>query len=632
MHACTWLHDYRDIFKVIQMKFKQILGFKFAANLTLGIILFGSIIFTLGFGANLLIARQEVSKEVNGKVESQINYLESFVEGQLMRIEDAGYSLGGSLFGKAVRGKGTDGFIELDELSFVRPTPDECYLYLEQFMEANPLVCGIAMEFAPSVYSDVESTYGFTPYVTQLSGSFERLDLGMHTNSYEWDWWILPNETGTASWVSPFRDTSIGHVIACYAIPVIYQGSVFAVIAVDIDTEAFSEKCKEISPYPNASTMILDKTFRFISHENRDNLLKSSSELEEFEFLNDDDSLRTSMESGKTGRFKVHFGGQKALFYFAPVDRTGWMISIFCPEDEIYGGVNRMKRSTTLIALFSILVMILSLLYLFRRMQSITASKAGIESELKIASSIQSGMLPKLYPAFPEREDLDVFGFQKPAKSVGGDLYDYFIRDEKFFFCIGDVSGKGVPASLYMAVTRALFRNVSLHQDDPAEIVKALNIALSDGNTYNMFCTMFVGVLDLANGHLDFCNGGHNAPMICRENADGSFDVTYAKMITNLVVGVFPDFEYIKEEAQLNPGDIIFMYTDGLTEAENTSKELFGESATLARLKSSIGTAAESVRTYVDSMYDAVLAHTAGAEQSDDLTMLVLKYKGPASA
>ena len=117
MHACTLLHDYRDIIKVIQMKFKQILGFKFAANLTLGIILFGSIIFTLGFGASLLIARQEVSKEVNGKVESQINYLESFVEGQLMRIEDAGYSLGGSLFGKAVRGKGTDGFIELDELA-----------------------------------------------------------------------------------------------------------------------------------------------------------------------------------------------------------------------------------------------------------------------------------------------------------------------------------------------------------------------------------------------------------------------------------------------------------------------------------------------------------------------------------
>ncbi len=169
-------------------------------------------------------------------------------------------------------------------------------------MEANPLVCGIAMEFAPNVYSDVKSTYGFTPYVTQLTGEFERLDLGMFTNSYEWDWWVLPNETGNAGWVSPFRDTSIGHVIACYAIPVMYQGSVFAVIAVDIDTEAFSRKCDELSPYPGASTMILDRSFRFISHENSDYLLKSASELSEFGILNDDDSLKTAMESGSRQR------------------------------------------------------------------------------------------------------------------------------------------------------------------------------------------------------------------------------------------------------------------------------------------------------------------------------------------
>ena len=139
---------------------------------------------------------------------------------------------------------------------------------------------------------------------------------------------------------------------------------------------------------------------------------------------------------------------------------------------------------------------------------------------------------------------------------------------------------------------------------------------------------MFVGVLDLTTGHLDFCNGGHNAPMICRLNADGIIDVTYAKMITNLAIGVYPEFIYRKEEAQLNPGDIIFMYTDGLTEAENTGKELFGEDAALSELKRSIHTATESAKYYVDSMYEAVLAHTAGAEQNDDLTMLVLKYKG----
>lgn len=613
------------------MKFKNILGFRLAANLTVGAMLFGGIVFTVGFGACLLLARQEVTKEVDAKVQSQINYLESYVDGQLQRIEDAGYSLGGSMFGKAIRSENTDGYIELDELFYVRDTPEECYLILEQFMEANPVVCGIAMEFDPNVYSDVESTYGFTPYVTRVTGKFEHLDLGMVTNSYEWDWWTLPCQIKKACWVSPFRDSSVGHVIACYAIPVLLNGQAFAVIAIDIDTEAFTEKSKEISPYPGASTTMLDRSFRFISHENKDYLLMSPAEIEELSYITVDDSLKSMMESGSTGRYRTNFSGRKALIYFAPIKRTGWMVNIYCPEDEVLGGMNRMKRSTSIIALISILIMILSLLLVFRRLQAITASKAGIESELKVASSIQMGMLPKLYPAFPERNDVDVYGFQKPAKSVGGDLYDYFIRDGKFFFCIGDVSGKGVPASLYMAVTRALFRNVSLHEDDPSEIVKSLNAALSDGNTYNMFCTMLVGVLDLVTGHLDFCNGGHNAPIILRKHPDGSSEIKYAKMLTNLVVGVMPDFPYRKEEKVLNPGDMLFTYTDGLTEAENSDKTLFGDDATLSALENAINNGIDSVKAYVESMYEAVLHHTAGAEQNDDITMMAIEYKGPSA-
>lgn len=607
---------------------KKVLGLKVAANLTVVVMLLGAIVFTLGFGASLFIARQEVTKEVDGKVQSQINYLESFVDGQLQRIEDAGYSFGGGLFGKAVRGENADGYIELDSKSFVRPDTGYWYTAIEQFLEANPLVCGIAIEFDLDVYKDIESTYGYTPYVTQLTGKFERLELGMFTNSYEWDWWTLPCELGRAAWVSPFRDTSVGHVIASYAIPVMDNGKVFAVIAVDIDTEAFTEKCKEISPYPGARTTMLDRTFRFISHENKDYLLTSYADYKEYDFLKLDDSLKTMMETGESGRYQLDSDEGKALLYFAPIDRAGWMVNIFCPENEVYGGVNRMKSTTSLIALVSILVMVLSLLLVFRRLQSITAKEAGIESELKVASSIQMGMLPKLYPAFPGRNDLDVYGFQKPAKSVGGDLYDYFIRDGKFFFCIGDVSGKGVPASLYMAVTRALFRNVSLHQNDPSEIVKSLNIALSDGNTYNMFCTMFVGVLDLTTGHIDFCNGGHNAPIICRAKADGGSEVSYAKLKTNLAVGVMPEFEYQKEENRLNPGDMVFMYTDGLTEAENVDKVLLGEDAVIDMLGNLVAKESGSADTCVNAMYEVLLKHTAGAEQNDDITMLLIKYKG----
>ena len=143
-----------------------------------------------------------------------------------------------------------------------------------------------------------------------------------------------------------------------------------------------------------------------------------------------------------------------------------------------------------------------------------TAAKASMESELNVAHNIQMSMLPKTFPPFPERNDIEIYGILKPAKAVGGDLYDFFIRDEKLFFCIGDVSGKGVPASLVMAVTRTLFRNVAAHTTEPSHIVQAMNDAISDSNDNNMFVTLFVGVLDLHTGHLRYCNAAHNAPYL----------------------------------------------------------------------------------------------------------------------
>ena len=613
---------------ITSIKFKKALGFKMAANITFVAMLLGGIIFTLGFGACLILAREEITKEVDAKVKSQIQYLESFVDGQLQRIEDAGYSLGSSMFGNAVRCENSSGYIQLDQVRYVRKTPEECFPFLEQFMEANPVVCGIAIEFAPQIYSDIESTYGFTPYVTRVTGKFERLDLGMITNSYEWDWWTLPLQTQRACWVSPFRDSSAGHVIACYVIPVLKGNQLFAVIAVDIDTEAFTEKCKQISPYPESSTSMLDHSFRYISHENKDYLFKHPEEIEELGYLTMDDSLKSMLKRGNTGRYRIDFNGEKALFYFAPIKRAGWMVNIYCPEYEVYGGMNSMRLKTSLIALFSILIMVFTLILVFRRFKAFIASEAGMESELKVASSIQMGMLPKIYPAFPERRDVDVYGFQKPAKSVGGDLYDYFIRDGKFFFCIGDVSGKGVPASLYMAVISALFRNVSRKQEDPSEIVTSINNALCDRNDYNMFCTIFVGVLDLATGHLDFCNGGHNPPIILRKQSDGSFEVKYVDLITNLAIGAFSDYTYRKEDFELAPGDMLFLYTDGLTEAEDVNKRLFGEKALIEVLEKTVTGGVGNVKDYVDAMYRSLLLFTYGAEQADDITMMNIEFKG----
>lgn len=247
-----------------------------------------------------------------------------------------------------------------------------------------------------------------------------------------------------------------------------------------------------------------------------------------------------------------------------------------------------------------------------------TAAKASIESELNVAQSIQMSMLPKTFPAFPERDDIELYGALTPAKAVGGDLYDFFLRDETLFFCIGDVSGKGVPASLVMAVTRTLFRNVATHVTEPGLIVEAMNRAISDGNDNNMFVTLFVGALDLVTGHLRYCNAGHDAPIIINDECHSSF----LPCLPNLPVGVMADWTFQEQEANIATGTMLFLYTDGLTEAENAAHELFGEQRIVDTL-----TTASKPQDLIEAMIAAVHQFVGDYEQSDDLTLLAIKLK-----
>ena len=249
-------------------------------------------------------------------------------------------------------------------------------------------------------------------------------------------------------------------------------------------------------------------------------------------------------------------------------------------------------------------------------LQHATAAKAAMESELKIAHNIQMSMLPKIYPAFPNRDDVDIYGFVMPAKAVGGDLYDFFIRDEKLFFCIGDVSGKGVPAALVMAVTRYLFRNIAAYTHEPANIVMALNDAMSSNNDTGMFVTLFLGVLDLHTGRLDFANAGHNPPLLLRGG-----EVSELTCDANIPVGVMESFSFTSQHLQLHSGNSIFLYTDGLNEAEDAEHRQFG----LERVKQVALTTDDSPQCLIEAMTAAVSSFVGDAEQSDDLTMLTVK-------
>jgi Serine phosphatase RsbU, regulator of sigma subunit len=253
-------------------------------------------------------------------------------------------------------------------------------------------------------------------------------------------------------------------------------------------------------------------------------------------------------------------------------------------------------------------------------LKNTTASKAAIENELKVAHDIQMSMLPKTFPPYPERDDIDIYGTLTPAKDVGGDLFDFYIRDEKLFFCIGDVSGKGVPASLVMAMTRSLFRNISSHTAEPHRIAYTLNQALAEGNESSMFVTAFIGVLDLATGLLRYCNAGHNPPLLVGQ------EVSLVSCQPNVPLGLMTDMDFEPQEIQFEHQMTIFLFTDGLNEAEDDLQVQFGDDRILHHLEASLAKGKNQPAEIVNDMAEAVHAFVDGAQQSDDLTMLAIKY------
>jgi len=261
-----------------------------------------------------------------------------------------------------------------------------------------------------------------------------------------------------------------------------------------------------------------------------------------------------------------------------------------------------------------------SLTHYIAELKDTTASKAAIENELKVAHDIQMSMLPKTFPPYPERDDIDIYGSLTPAKDVGGDLFDFFIHNEKLFFCVGDVSGKGVPASLVMAVTRSLFRNISAHVVEPDEIVRTLNDAMAEGNDANMFVTVFVGVLDLQTGHLSYCNAGHNYAMLI-----GNM-VSMLPCDPNLPVGVMSDMTFTKQELTIEPETTIFLYTDGLNEAEDPGHALFGVERIIRIAESLVKEGKNDPTIIINQMIEGVHRFVDDAEQSDDMTILAIKY------
>jgi len=256
------------------------------------------------------------------------------------------------------------------------------------------------------------------------------------------------------------------------------------------------------------------------------------------------------------------------------------------------------------------------LLVAYDNLEETTAAKERIESDLRIARDIQMSMVPSV---FPNRPDLDIYASMTPAKAVGGDLYDFLLLDDYLYFCLGDVSGKGVPASLFMAQATRLFHTLAKLKMQPAEIATRLNDELGADNEQGMFVTMFLGFVDLTNGHLCFCNAGHNPPVLLAD--DGC---RFLEMIPNAPIGLWPGLEYEGEEIDCVRDQPLFIYTDGLNEAENRQQQQFTDERLLELLETR---PFENAQQTVEMLREEVEKHRDGAEPNDDLTMLCFKVK-----
>lgn len=263
-----------------------------------------------------------------------------------------------------------------------------------------------------------------------------------------------------------------------------------------------------------------------------------------------------------------------------------------------------------------------------RKLNEATKERERIRAELSIAHEIQTSMLPKIFPAYPEKTEIDLYASMNAAKAVGGDFYDFYLLDENHLVVtVADVSGKGVSASLFMVIAKTILKNfimTAIGEDDLAAAVACTNEQLYQNNDAMMFVTAFIGMLDLKTGRFIYVNAGHNPPLLYRASED---KFNYLEVKKNFVLGCLKKKPFTRQEITLSPGDRLFIYTDGVSEALNEEKELYGEERLLECLNHA-DAGNKSCMELVEAVRSSLEAHVKTAEQSDDITMMAVVYNG----
>ena len=547
--------------------------------------------------------------------------------------------------------------------------PEALYRITQRVLEDNPGIVGSAIAFSPNFFP--EKGQWFAPYAYREDKTIKTKQLGSADYNYhEMEWYQTADSLKRDYWSEPYFDKGGGEgLMTTYSCPLFDDnGHLIAVLTADILLEHLSEFLG-INYYKNAYACLLGRTGSFISHPSQEKLTGKTiysiaketgqSELKE---------LANKLNERKSGALELNtetYG--KSYVFYVPFEHTGWTLAIVCQSSELFAnvykmeflfivpfffimlllaylvnrGVHRLVEPLTQFAQavdevaegnlqaqlpeikskdemqrlhHSFSLMQTSLAKQMEELKAVNAAKGRMEGELKVACDIQQSMLPKPYKPTDDTSHIDIYGHQTSAKEVGGDLYDFFFRGDKLFFCIGDVSGKGVPAALIMSTTLSQFRNVSNYEEDLEKIIAPINKSASEGNESCMFITFFVGVLDLNTGLVRYLNAGHNKPFIVSDT------VTELPAKPNFPLGIDEGACYAVREFTLEEGDTLLLYTDGLTEAMNADEEMFGIERVESQLKREY-----DCKSQIQDLLKAVHQYVGDAPQSDDLTLLAIK-------
>lgn len=555
----------------------------------------------------------------------------------------------------------------------------DIHRHLREFLITNQEVYGSTIALEP-----LGKNRSVAPYYYWDKNDLTHTSLSNGTYHYLYkDWYQIPKETGRPSWSEPYFDEGAGNIMmTTYSVPFYKKtGNTrkFAgVITADVSLEWLVEIINNIAPHKSGYAFLITQNGIFVTYPDKKLMMKESI-FSVAEAQNNPNLRRIGrcMISGSEGFEPLlsYHTKKRSWLYYAPLPSIGWSFGVVFHEDELFMELKELNRLVMLIGgggfflIFLIVIFIsgtitrplrqlsqkaseisrgnldvefqeikstdevgqlsatfqdmkIALKEYISNLADTTAAKERIESELKIARNIQMSFLPKKFPPFPEKTEFDIFAALEPAREVGGDLYDFFLLDDShLFISIGDVSGKGVPAALFMAVTKTLMKGIAERGIEPSDLLMAVNRELVQENESMMFVTVFCGILNFKTGRFLYSNAGHNPPvLIGSDGKPGFIDIP-----DGFLLGVMENVQYQTRVIDLSAGDVIVLYTDGITEAMNSENILYSDNRLLEGLT---GQHSRKSSEIVESIIQSVRDHADAEPQSDDITLLVLKYHG----